>query len=145
MNERVLNKVTYQILNAKKKTAAVVTADKKVTSVNVAKTVKINGVTYKVTRISKNAFKSCKKLKKVTIGSNVKKIEKNAFAGCSKLRFLPFNAASATFENEYWPGGGKAFSKIDAKAKVTVPAKKLSKYKKMLKKAGLPKKATVKK
>ena len=41
--------------------------------------------------------------------------------------------------------GSKAFSKIDAKAKVTVPAKKLSKYKRMLKKAGLPKKATVKK
>ena len=115
MNKRVLNKVTYQILNAKKKTAAVVTADKKVTSVNVAKTVKINGVTYKVTRISKNAFKSCKKLKKVTIGSNVKKIEKNAFAGCSKLKTVNMKKATGITSI-----GSKAFSKIDAKAKVTV-------------------------
>ena len=110
------------------------------TSVNVAKTVKINGVIYKVTRISKNAFKSCKKLKKVTIGSNVKKIEKNAFAGCSKLKTVNMKKATGITSI-----GSKAFSKIDAKAKVTVPAKKLSKYKRMLKKAGLPKKATVKK
>lgn len=41
--------------------------------------------------------------------------------------------------------GTKAFNKINTKAKVTVPAKKLKKYKNALKKAGLPKKATVKK
>lgn len=87
MNKRVLNKVTYRFHELqRRRQQQLLQQIKKVTSVNVAKTVKINGVTYKVTRISKNAFKSCKKLKKVTIGSNVKKIEKNAFAGCSKLR-----------------------------------------------------------
>lgn len=40
--------------------------------------------------------------------------------------------------------GKKAFRKINAKAKVTVPAAKKAKYKNLLKKAGLPKKATVK-
>lgn len=140
VNERVVNKVTYRILNAKKKTAAVVAADKKVTSVNIAKTVKINGVTYKVTQINNNVFRNCKKLKKVTIGSNVKKIGKNAFAGCSKLKTVNMKKATGITSI-----GSKAFSKIDAKAKVTVPSKKLSKYKSMLKKAGLPKKATVKK
>ena len=142
--ETVNKNVTYRILNENKKTAAVIgvggSKGKNLTSVTIARTVKIGNVTYKVTRISKNAFKSCKKLKKVTIGSNVKKIEKNAFAGCSKLKTVNMKKATGITSI-----GSKAFSKIDAKAKVTVPAKKLSKYKRMLKKAGLPKKATVKK
>ena len=144
VKETVNKNVTYRILNENKKTAAVIgvggSKGKNLTSVTIARTVKIGNVTYKVTRISKNAFKSCKKLKKVTIGSNVKKIEKNAFAGCSKLKTVNMKKATGITSI-----GSKAFSKIDAKAKVTVPAKKLSKYKRMLKKAGLPKKATVKK
>ena len=143
-NETVSKNVTYRILNAKKKTAAAAGVDgskgRNVTSVTIAKTVKINGVTYKVTQIDNNAFKGCKKLKKVTIGSNVKKIGKNAFANCSKLKTVNMKKA-----NGITSIGRKAFSKIAAKAKVTVPAKKLAKYSKMLKKAGLPKKAVIKK
>ena len=41
--------------------------------------------------------------------------------------------------------GSKAFSKIDAKAKVTVPAKKLSKYKRMLEKSRSAKESNCKK
>ena len=143
-NETVSKNVTYRILNAKKKTAAAAgvggSKGRNVTSVTIAKTVKINGVTYKVTQIDNNAFKGCKKLKKVTIGSNVKKIGKNAFANCSKLKTVNMKKA-----NGITSIGRKAFSKIAAKAKVTVPAKKLAKYSKMLKKAGLPKKAVIKK
>ena len=143
-NETVSKNVTYRILNAKKKTVAAAGVDgskgRNVTSVTIAKTVKINGVTYKVTQIDNNAFKGCKKLKKVTIGSNVKKIGKNAFANCSKLKTVNMKKA-----NGITSIGRKAFSKIAAKAKVTVPAKKLAKYSKMLKKAGLPKKAVIKK
>ena len=113
---------------------------KKVTSVTIAKTVKINGVTYKVTKIGKNAFKGCKYLKKITIGSNVKKIEKGAFANCRKLASINMKKA-----NGITSIGSKAFSKINSKAKVSVPSKKLSKYTRMLKKAGLPKKAVIKK
>ena len=134
--------MTYRVLDTKKKTAAVVGVGgkkgKKVTSVTIAKTVKINGVTYKVTKIGKNAFKGCKYLKKITIGSNVKKIEKGAFANCRKL-------ASINMKNGITSIGSKAFSKINSKAKVSVPSKKLSKYTRMLKKAGLPKKAVIKK
>ncbi len=143
-NETVSKNVTYRILNAKKKTAAAAgvggSKGRNVTSVTIAKTVKINGVTYKVTQIDNNAFKGCKKLKKVTIGSNVKKIGKNAFANCSKLKTVNMKKA-----NGITSIGRKAFNKIAAKAKVTVPAKKLAKYSKMLKKAGLPKKAVIKK
>ena len=67
-----------------------------------------------------------KKLKKVTIGSNVKKIEKNAFAGLRK-KLKTVNMKKATGITSI---GSKAFSKIDAKAKVTVPAKKLSSIRK---------------
>ena len=143
-NETVSKNVTYRILNAKKKTAAAAgvggSKGRNVTSVTIAKTVKINGVTYKVTQIDNNAFKGCKKLKKVTIGSNVKKIGKNTFANCSKLKTVNMKKA-----NGITSIGRKAFNKIAAKAKVTVPAKKLAKYSKMLKKAGLPKKAVIKK
>ena len=142
--QKVSKNVTYRVLNTKKKTAAVVGVGgkkgKKVTSVTIAKTVKINGVTYKVTKIGKNAFKGCKYLKKITIGSNVKKIEKGAFANCRKLASINMKKA-----NGITSIGSKAFSKINSKAKVSVPSKKLSKYTRMLKKAGLPKKAVIKK
>lgn len=142
VTEKVSKNVTYRILDAKKKTAAVVGVGgkkgKKVTSVTIAKTVKINGVAYKVTKIGSNAFKGCKYLKKVTIGSNVKKIEKGAFANCRKLANINMKQA-----NGITSIGSKAFSKISAKAKVSVSSKKLSKYSKMLKKAGLPKKASI--
>ena len=142
--QKVSKNVTYRVLDTKKKTAAVVAVGgkkgKKVTSVTIAKTVKINGVTYKVTKIGKNAFKGCKYLKKITIGSNVKKIEKGAFANCRKLASINMKKA-----NGITSIGSKAFSKINSKAKVSVPSKKLSKYTRMLKKAGLPKKAVIKK
>lgn len=142
--QKVSKNVTYRVLDAKKKTAVVVGVGgkkgKNVTSVSIAKTVKINGVTYKVTKIGKNAFKGCKYLKKITIGSNVKKIEKGAFANCRKLASINMKKA-----NGITSIGSKAFSKINSKAKVSVPSKKLSKYTRMLKKAGLPKKAVIKK
>lgn len=50
----------------------------------IAKTVKINKKTYKVTAISKNAFKNCKKLKKVIIQQGKLSIGKNAFKGITK-------------------------------------------------------------
>lgn len=55
-------------------------------SVSIPQTVNIDGYTFQVTGIGKNAFKNNKKLKKVTIGANVTRIEANAFRGCSKLK-----------------------------------------------------------
>ena len=132
--------VNYKILSKSKKTAAVTgPKNKKLTSVSIAKTVKIDGVAYKVTQINAKAFKSCKKLKKIVIGSSIKKIGSEAFAQCSKLANINMKKVSGLTSIK-----GKAFSKISAKAKITVPAKKLKKYTKMLKKAGLPKKAKIK-
>ena len=54
-------------------------------SVRIPDTIKVNGITYKVTGISANAFKNNKSLKSVTIGRNVTVIGTNAFYGCKKL------------------------------------------------------------
>ena len=59
--------------------------NKKAKKATIKGTVKINGVKYKVTSISKKAFKKCKKLKKITIKSKtINKIAKGAFKGVSK-------------------------------------------------------------
>lgn len=55
-------------------------------TVAIPATIKIKGVTHKVTSIAKNAFKNNKKLTKVTVGKNVTKVGTNAFKGCTKLK-----------------------------------------------------------
>ena len=81
----------------------------------IPKTIKIAGVTFKVTTIGKNAFKGCKKLKSITINT------------------LTLNKI-----------GANAFKDIKSNAKITMPKKiskkTLKKYKKMIKKAKAPKK-----
>lgn len=49
-------------------------------------TVKIQGITYKVTSIGKKAFYNCSKIKSVTIGKNVKVIKADAFRNCKNLK-----------------------------------------------------------
>lgn len=85
-------------------------------SVTVPATVKVVGVTYKVTGISDNAFKGCKKLKTLTIKSTrltKKTVSKNAFKGVTK------------------------------KTTIKVPKKKLASYKKLFKSKGLSSKVRV--
>ncbi len=60
-------------------------SSKKIKSASI-NTVTVNGKSYKVTEIAEGAFKNCKKLKTVTIGSNVKTIGDSAFSGCTKLK-----------------------------------------------------------
>lgn len=54
-------------------------------SIRIPDTVKVDGITCKVTGISTNAFKNNTSLKTVTIGKNVTVIGANAFYGCKKL------------------------------------------------------------
>lgn len=56
-----------------------------VKNVTIPSVVTINGTAYKVTKIDKNAFKKCKKLETVILGSYVKEVGKNAFSGKTKL------------------------------------------------------------
>ena len=107
--------------------------NKKAASVTVPATVNIQGKTYKVTAIAANAFKNNKKLKKVTIGENVKTIGKSAFYGCKNLKTVNIRTSMLKGKTV----GKNAFAKINAKAKVKVPKSKLKTYKKLLKSKGI--------
>ncbi|MDO4557253.1 MAG: leucine-rich repeat domain-containing protein, partial [Lachnospiraceae bacterium] len=106
------------------------------TSATIPSSVTISGVKYKVTTIANNAFKNNKKLKKVTIPVNITKIGSNAFYGCSKLKTI--TVKSTTLKSV----GKNALKGIYKKAKIKVPSKKLSAYKKLFKNKG--QKSTVK-
>jgi len=112
--------------------------NKKVTTVVIPKTVTYKGVTYKVTTISAEAFKNCKKLKKVTIGANVITIGKQAFRNCKKLKTITISAKK--LKNV----GKSAFKGISAKAVIKVPKSKKKAYKKLLKGKGQGKKVKIK-
>ena len=106
--------------------------------VSIKPSVSIEGQDYKITVIGEKAFQKDKKMTQVTIGSNVTKIGKNAFANCSKLKKIVIVSDKITkiYKN--------AFKGIKKNAQIIVPKKKLKRYKFLLKKAKLPKSVKVK-
>lgn len=162
------SKAVYKVSVVAKEVTYVKPLKKTYTKVKIPNTVKYDGVTYKVTSIANNAFKNNKKLKSVTIPTNIKtignsafykctalksvtipknvsKIGSKAFYGCKKLTKMTIKTSKLTEKKV----GKKAFTKMGSsnykKVKVKVPKKKLKSYKKMLQKRGLSKKAKVKK
>ena len=111
---------------------------KNIKNVTIKSTVKIDAFKYIVTEIKNGAFQNCKKLKKVTIGSNVKKIGSKAFYGCKKLKSVTIKSKKITSIKS------RAFKGIYKKAKNKVPSSKKTKYKKLLKKAGVKSTAIIK-
>ena len=85
-------------------------------NISIPSTVRIDGISYKVTSIAANAFKNNKKIAKVKIGSNVTSIGKNAFSGCSKLKTLMIG-------NNMVSIGDNAFLNCTSIKTVTIPAK----------------------
>ena len=133
-------------------------------TVTIPATIKISGITYKVTsikadafkgnkkitkvtigknvtEIGKNAFSGCTKLKTVIIGNNVKSIGANAFSGCKKLKDITVKTTKLTKKNV----GNKAFAGTAKNAVVKVPSKKLKLYKSLFQSKGIDKKAKIKK
>lgn len=102
--------VKYKVTKADmtgKGTVGVVGLKKTKKTVTIPSAVKVQGVTFKVTSICKNAFSGCGKLKTIKIKTkNLKSVGKNAFKGIHK------------------------------KARIKVPSSKLKKYKSLLKKKG---------
>ena len=103
------------------------------TSIKIPKTVKINGYTFKVTSIGKKAFYNNRRLKRVTIGSNVTSIGKQAFANAKNLKTVVIKSAKMKSVKK------NAFRGIAKKAVINVPNKKavLKKYKRLLKKSSI--------
>lgn len=128
----------YQVTG---KTAVAVKApkSKKAKTVTIPATVKKSGVAYKVTSVGANAFKNCKKLKKVTIGKNVTSIGKNAFSKSKALKTIVVKSAKIKSV------GKNAFKGINKKAVIKVPKAKLKKYQKLFKKKGQAKSVKIKK
>ena len=103
---------------------------KEAKTIKVADKVVIDGNTYKVTSIAKNAFKGSKKVTKVVIGKNVATIGAGAFANIAKLKKVTINSEKLT------KIGTKAFNrKKGKKITIKVPKNKKKAYKKLLRKA----------
>ena len=132
---------TYKVTDAKVKnpTVTYVKPKKNVKKVSIPATITVKGVKYKVTAVSKNAFKNNKKVKQVTIDKNVKNIGKNAFYGCKNLKKVIIKTTKLTKKTV----GKNAFKGIHKKATIKVPKKKLNAYKKLLKNSGMKKSVKV--
>lgn len=128
------NNLYYRITSHKKKQVTVLKClNKNCKSINIPAKVSYKGKTYSVVSIHAKAFSGLKKVKKITIGKNVKTIEKMAFYNCKKLKTVQINATNLKRIDK------KAFGKVNGKCLIRVKAKKLSKYKKLLSKGGLNK------
>lgn len=122
----------------KSKTAEYIKSTKKnPKSVIIPATVKINGVSYKVTSIGKKAFAGKTSLKKVTIGKNIKKIGIKAFYKCKNLRYINIKSVKITAK-----GTGKAaFKGIYNKPRIKTSKSTRNKYYKIFVKKGMSEKA----
>lgn len=109
----------------------------KFTILSVKSTVIIGGVRFKVTAIGANAFNGYTHLKNLVIADGIKVIGDKAFYGCKSLTTVKLG-------NSIKVAGSQAFTGIAAKPVVTVPAAKVSSYKTMFRKAGMPAKAVYK-
>ena len=129
-------KIKIKVTSSSKKNPTVTITkftDKKVKKLTIPATVKVKGVTYKVTAISDKAFKGNKKLTTVTIGSIVTKIGKEAFAGCKNLKKITVTAGKLKTISK------NAFKGINKKVTITVKGTKKAKtaLKKQLKKKSI--------
>ena len=111
---------------------------KKLTSLKTGDTVKINKKNFKVTAIANNAFKNCKKLKRVVLGKEITSIGAKAFSGCKALKKITIKSAKLK------KVGKNAFKGIHAKAVIKAPKAKLKAYKKLLRAGGMGLKARIK-
>lgn len=133
----------YRIISTNEKSrevSYVSPANKKTLSVIIPVVVVISGKSYKVTQIEKKALQNLK-IKKITIGKNVKKIGAKAFYRCSKVKTITIKTTKLKLKSI----GSKAFAKTPKKVTVKLPKKKFKNYKKILIKRGIYKKAKFKK
>ncbi len=91
-------------------------ANKKVKTQVIPATITYQGKTYKVVSIGSKAFCNSKKLKKLTIGKNVKKIGSKAFYGCKKLSSIQVKTKLLKKTKV----AGNAFKKLLSNVKVKV-------------------------
>ena len=118
----------YKVIKAGAEVSLVGT-NKNTKSVTIPAVIKVKGVTYKVTSIGTKAFNGSKKLKKVTIGANIKKISNNAFFKCKSLKTVTIKSVLLTKKT----ANKKAFKGVNKKMVIKVPKKVKKAYVKMFK------------
>jgi len=137
-------------------TASLQAVNPKDKNISVPASIKVDGKSYKVTKINANAFRSSK-VQNVTLGKNVKTIESQAFINCKKLISLKTNEnlqeiqadafikcpkfRTLIFKSKKMKTlSSKAFSGTKlSRLKVQIPKKMKKKYSKMLIKAKIKK------
>lgn len=159
----VSGKNSYRVTKAgaKNGTVELYKLDSKTTKLKIPETIRVDGITYKVTGIADNAaknhkkltsvvltdnierigvgsFRGCKKLKTVTTGKGLKIIGKQAFYQCRSLSKLNITSARLTSV------GSKALKGIKSNAKIYVPKSKYTEYKRMFKNKGQGNNVTIK-
>lgn len=160
--------LSYHVVSvsAEKKTGTVkvekVSANSKLKKITIPDMVSKNGCTFKVEKITKNAFRNNKKVTKVKIGKNVKVIEDGAFSGCKKLNSVVTGASLSKIGKNVFANdknlkkidlrnskkiksvGSGTFKGISKKAIIKVPKRKMKAYKKLLKTGALAKSVKLK-
>ncbi len=106
-------------------------------SVSIPKTVTVDKVTYKVTKIESGAFEAKENLTSVTIGANVTAIGSKAFYNCKNLSKVKIKSKKLSSI------GSKAFYGVKNKAMFYAYRSKLKTYQSKLKKSGIKKKTTI--
>ena len=129
----------FKVTKAMETVAYVGSTNKKATSITIPKTVKKDGITYKITSLNKNAFKNNKKLEKVTVGNNVTTIGASAFQGCAALKTVKIGSKVTNINQKAFYGCSKlanltigqnvttieasAFQNCTSLKKFTIPSK----------------------
>ncbi|MGN0368352.1 MAG: leucine-rich repeat domain-containing protein [Wujia sp.] len=123
-----------------------------ITKLSIPSTVSFGGKKYKVTAVSKRACKNYRKLKTVTIGSNVKTIGDEAFMNCTALTSITFGKQVSKIGKKVLYGnknlkkiqinskviksiGKNTFTKVNKKVKIYVPKGKAKAYGALIKRA----------
>ena len=154
--------VSYKVLKQGETVEFYRVNNKKVEKAAVPDMISVDGVKYKVTAISGNAFNGCKNLKYAFIGRNVSvignkafyqcrllkeitipdavvKIGRKAFCGCKKLEKVVIKSGQL----EGYAVGAQAFGHTYRKMTIKVPKDRRKAYAKWLRKKGVSKMAKV--
>lgn len=91
-------------------------SESSIKKITILASIKLDGITYKVTSISADACKNHKMLQSVSVGKNVLSIGRNAFYGCINLKNVAMGKNVKTI-------GDKAFYKCTALPKIVIPEK----------------------
>lgn len=123
-----IGKTTYKVSSSKKRTVTFIESYH--ANIIIPDTVRLSGITYKVTRIAPKACKLNSKIKEIVIGKNVKAIGKYAFDGCRSLKKITIKSTSLNAV------GKKALRGISNKCCICVPESKINTYMKLFKGKG---------